>query len=246
MRAKKEKQPGGLLYQIVRAFIWLVAKLFWRTTFAGLDNVPTEGAFILAPVHRSFIDFGIVSGVTRRRMGYMGKESLWNFAPLGKFISVLGAFPVNRGAPDREALRRSQDLLDRGEPLVLFPEGTRRRGPVIDHLAEGTAFLASRAGVPIVPVGIGGSERALPKGKQVPRPVKIHVLVGPPLVPEPIAEGARHPSRRAVKELTVHLQETLQDLFDQAQRSAGVAVPAAPTPADPTLADPRPAAGDGD
>jgi 1-acyl-sn-glycerol-3-phosphate acyltransferase len=214
-----------ILYQIVRFLIWVVAKLFWRTTFDGLENVPTEGAFILAPVHRSFIDFGIVSGVTRRRMGYMGKESLWNSPLLGKFISTLGAFPVNRGAPDREALRRSQALLDRGEPLVLFPEGTRRRGPVIEHLAEGTAFLASRAGVPIVPVAIGGSERALPKGKKLPRPVKIHVLVGPPLAPAPIAEGARHPSRRAVKELTVQLQAVLQDLFDRAQRTAGVDVP---------------------
>lgn len=214
-----------ILYQIVRSLICVVAKVFWRTSFEGLENVPAEGAFILAPVHRSFIDFGIVSGVTRRRMGYMGKESLWTSPLLGKFISTLGAFPVNRGAPDREALRRSQDLLDRGEPLVLFPEGTRRWGPVIEHLAEGTAFLASRAGVPIVPVGIGGSERALPKGKKIPRPVRIHVLVGPPLAPAPIAEGARHPSRRAVKELTVQLQAALQDLFDRAQRSAGVDVP---------------------
>jgi 1-acyl-sn-glycerol-3-phosphate acyltransferase len=222
---KPARRPGGLLYQVVRFLIWVVAKAFWRTSFDGLEHVPTEGAFILAPVHRSFIDFGIVSGVTRRRMGYMGKESLWKSRLLGRFITTLGAFPVNRGAPDREALRASQALLDRGEPLVLFPEGTRRRGPTIEHLAEGTAFLASRTGVPIVPVGIGGSERALPKGKTLPRPVKIHVLVGPTLSPPPVAEGARHPSRRAVKELTVELQGVLQDLFDRAQRSAGVDVP---------------------
>lgn len=215
-------------YQVVRAFIWLVAKLYWRLTFEGLDNVPAEGPFVLAPVHRSFIDFGLVSGVTRRRMGYMGKESLWNSKLLGSFISMLGAYPVNRGAPDREALRRTLDLLERGEPLVLFPEGTRRRGPVIEHLHEGAPFVAARAGVPLVPVGIGGSERALPKGRKVPRPVKIHIIVGPPLFPPPMAEGARHPSRRAVKELTVQLQETLQDLFDRAQRRAGVEVPVNP------------------
>jgi 1-acyl-sn-glycerol-3-phosphate acyltransferase len=131
---------------------------------------------------------------------------------------------VNRGAPDREALRRTLDLLERGEPLVLFPEGTRRSGPVIEHLHEGAAFVASRAGVPIVPVGIGGSERALPKGSKVPRPVKIHIVVGEPLFPPPLAEGARHPSRRAVKELTLQLQRVLQGLFDEAQGRAGVAV----------------------
>ena len=220
------RAKGALIpYQIVRFLIWLIAKLYWRLSFEGLENVPKQGPFVLAPVHRSFIDFGLVSGVTRRRMGYMGKESLWKSKLLGSFISLLGAYPVNRGAPDRDALRRTLNLLETGEPLVLFPEGTRRTGPVIEHLHEGAAFVASRAGVPLVPVGIGGSERALPKGKTLPRPVKIHILVGEPLVPAPIAEGARHPSRRAVKELTVQLQTVLQDLFDRAQRTAGVEVP---------------------
>ena len=214
-----------IAYGVVRFLIWLVAKVLWRISFEGLDNVPPTGPFVLAPVHRSFVDFGLVSGVTRRRMGYMGKESLWKIKPLGAFITMLGAYPVNRGAPDREALRRTLNILEKGEPLVLFPEGTRRAGPVIEHLHEGAAFVASRAGVPIVPVGIGGSERALPKGKRLPRLVKIQVIVGEPILPPPIAEGARHPSRRAVKELTLQLQAVLQDLFDRAQRRAGVEVP---------------------
>lgn len=219
-----------IAYGIVRFLIWLVAKLLWRISFEGLQNVPRTGPFVLAPVHRSFIDFGLVSAVTRRPMGFMGKESLWKNKVFGAFITHLGAYPVNRGAPDRESLRRTLDLLGEGTPLVLFPEGTRRNGPVIEHLHEGAAYVASRAGVPLVPVGIGGSERALPKGKALPRPVRIHILVGEPLVPAPIAEGARHPSRRAVKELTVTLQHVLQDLFDRAQRTAGVDVPVNQTP----------------
>lgn len=219
-----------IAYQIVRFLIWLVAKLLWRISFEGLDKVPKTGPFVLAPVHRSFIDFGLVSAVTRRQFGFMGKESLWRNKLLGAFITHLGAYPVNRGAPDRESLRRTLGLLENGTPLVLFPEGTRRSGPVIEHLHEGAAYVASRAGVPIVPVGIGGSERALPKGKALPRPVRIHVVVGEPLVPVPVAEGARHPSRRAVKELTVRLQGVLQDLFDSAQRTAGVEVPVNQTP----------------
>jgi 1-acyl-sn-glycerol-3-phosphate acyltransferase len=220
-----------IAYRFVRFGIWLFAKLCWRISFEGLDNVPATGPFVLAPVHRSFIDFGLVSAVTRRPMGYMGKESLWTNKALGAFITHLGAYPVNRGAPDRESLHRTLEILGRGKPLVLFPEGTRRSGPVIDHLQDGAAFVASRAGVPLVPVGIGGSERALPKGKWLPRPVKIHIVVGEPLVPEAVAEGARHPSRRAVKELTARLQGDLQDLFDRAQRRAGVEVPVNPTPA---------------
>ena len=214
-----------IAYGVVRFLIWVVAKLLWRISFEGLENIPRTGAFVLAPVHRSFIDFGLVSGATRRPMGYMGKESLWRNKYFGAFISHLGAYPVNRGAPDRESLRRTLELLESGKPLVLFPEGTRRSGPVVEHLHEGASYVASKAGVPVIPVGIGGSERALPKGKALPRPVRIHILVGEPLVPPPIAEGARHPSRRALKEFTVHLQTTLQDLFDRAQRVAGVEVP---------------------
>ena len=110
-----------IAYGIVRFLIWVVAKILWRISFEGLENVPRTGPFVLAPVHRSFVDFGLVSGVTRRRMGYMGKESLWKIKPLGAFITMLGAYPVNRGAPDREALRRPLNILEKGEPLVLFP-----------------------------------------------------------------------------------------------------------------------------
>ena len=219
-----------IAYGIVRFLIWLVAKLLWRISFEGRENIPRTGAFVMAPVHRSFIDFGLVSGATRRPMGYMGKVSLWKNKYFGAFISHLGAYPVNRGAPDRESLHRTLELLEGGKPLVLFPEGTRRSGPVIEHLHEGASYVAAKAGVPVIPVGIGGSERALPKGKALPRPVRIHILVGEPLVPPPIAEGARHPSRRALREFTVQLQHVLQDLFDQAQRTAGVEVPVNQTP----------------
>ena len=219
-----------IAYAIVRFLIWLVAKILWRISFEGLENIPRTGAFVMAPVHRSFIDFGLASGATRRPMGYMGKESLWKNKYFGAFISHLGAYPVNRGAPDRESLRRTLELLENGTPLVLFPEGTRRSGPVIEHLHEGASYVAAKAGVPVIPVGIGGSERALPKGKALPRLVRIHILVGEPMVPPPIAAGARHPSRRALREFTGELQKTLQDLFDRAQRTAGVEVPVNQTP----------------
>jgi 1-acyl-sn-glycerol-3-phosphate acyltransferase len=117
-------------------------------------------------------------------------------------------------------MRRCVEILAGGEPLVIFPEGTRRSGPVVVELHEGAAYLATRMGVPIVPVGIGGSERAMPKGARVPRPAKIHLVIGEPITPVWEAAEGRAP-RRAVRELAGRLQNELQRLFDQAQARAG-------------------------
>lgn len=215
-------KPDRWLYAVVRFLVVGFCRLFWRETVEGLEHVPAEGPFILAPVHRSNVDTPLAAIVTRRRLCYMGKESVWKFKPVGRFLSALGGFPVKRGTVDREALRRCVEVLDRGEPLVVFPEGRRREGPVVEDLFEGAAYLAIRAGVPIVPVGIGGSEGAMPIGARMLRPVKVHVVVGPPLHPE--ARGGRA-ARRAVTALTETLRIELQRLFDQAQKKAGAYPP---------------------
>ena len=207
-------------YRIVRAAIYGVARLLFRITYEGLQNVPSTGVFIVAPVHRSNVDFGLVSVLTTRRMRYMGKEALWTYGWFGRFITMLGAFPVRRGSADREALHRCMQVLEGGEPLVLFPEGARRSGPVVTDLYEGAAYVAIRTRAPIVPVGIGGSERALPRGSKIVRPVKIHVAVGPPIQPPP-PKANGHPSRRHVRELTDALQAELQRLLDRARIVAG-------------------------
>jgi 1-acyl-sn-glycerol-3-phosphate acyltransferase len=124
---------------------------------------------------------------------------------------------VNRGTADRDALRRCIEVVEGGEPLVIFPEGTRQSGPIVQPLFEGAAYVAARTGVPIVPVGIGGSEGAMPKGSKMIRPVRVHIVVGEPLLPPPPGPSGRAP-RSAVHDLTERLAARLQELFDQAQR----------------------------
>jgi 1-acyl-sn-glycerol-3-phosphate acyltransferase len=210
-----------ILYRIVWLFLLTLNKTYWRLTITGKENLPTDGPFVLAPVHRSFIDFALTCSITRRRMRYMGKDSLWKVGLFGKFISALGAYPVRRGGADREALKRTVEVLQGGEPVVIFPEGTRQSGPKVQDLFEGAAYVASKVGVPIVPVGVGGSERALRKGEKLPRPVKVTIVVGKPIMPAAPSEGGRT-SRRAVHELTLRLRDEIQQLFDEAQELAGV------------------------
>lgn len=209
-----------LLYRICRNALVAFCKAFWRLKVHGREHLP-DGAYVLAPVHRSNIDTPLVAGVTTRRLRYMGKDSMWKMRAPGWLFSALGAFPVKRGTADRSALRRCLEVLAEGEPLVVFPEGGRRSGPVVGEISEGAAYLAIRAGVPLVPVGIGGSERAMTKGSKVLRPVPTVVVVGPPLLPPPGEVKGGHAPRRAVRELTERLRGELQRLFDEAQGRAG-------------------------
>src|SRR3954469_19624701 len=145
-----------LLYRVVRALIEGLSRLLFALTMEGTEHIPADRPFVLAPVHRSNVDFALAACVTKRRMRFMAKASLWKTRALGAWVEALGAYPVARGTADREALRLTEDCLKRGEPVVMFPEGTRRSGPVVDDVFEGVAFVATRNGVPVVPVGIGG------------------------------------------------------------------------------------------
>jgi 1-acyl-sn-glycerol-3-phosphate acyltransferase len=207
-------------YAVARGVVEAVCRLCWRVEIRDRQKLPASGAYVIAPVHRSNIDTLLAGCLTRRRIRFMGKDSLWRYRWSGAIFTSLGAFPVHRGTPDREALRRCEEAVRGGEPVVLFPEGTRQSGLKLLPLFEGAAFVAARAGVPLVPVGIGGSEWAMPKGSRRISPVKVVMVVGDPILPPPRLEGSRLP-RRTVAEMTERLAVDLQALFDRALAEAG-------------------------
>jgi 1-acyl-sn-glycerol-3-phosphate acyltransferase len=204
-----------LRYRAFRAFVWLVWTAVFRPQVSGTEHVPDQGPFILAPVHRSNADFAFAIFVTPRKTFFMAKDNLWHSKALGGFIASMGAFPVHRGSADRQSLQIAEAVLRSGEPLVLFPEGTRQEGDLLGPMHEGASFLAARTGAPIIPVGISGTDRALPKGARLPRPVRARVVVGRP-VEAPIApDGARVP-RSEIAATTESLRASLQAAYDEA------------------------------
>jgi 1-acyl-sn-glycerol-3-phosphate acyltransferase len=213
----------GILYAVVRNVVVGFCRLFWRLEVEGREHVPRTGPFILSPVHRSNIDTPLVAACTGRRVHYMGKQEMWKYKLSAAFFTAMGGIPVNRGAADREALRKCVEVVSAEQGLVIFPEGTRRSGPVVEDMFEGAAYVATKTGAPIVPVGIGGSEGAMPKGAKFIKPVKCVLVIGPPLQPE-VGEAGKAP-RRAVRELNDRLQPELQRLFDEAQKKAGTPNP---------------------
>jgi 1-acyl-sn-glycerol-3-phosphate acyltransferase len=206
-------------YAVVRAMIFAVAKAFGGVQVRGAEKIPATGAYVLAPVHRSNIDFALTAIVTERPMRYMGKDSIWKSKPLGRFVSMLGAFPVHRGSADRESLRACTEIIEGGSPLVMFPEGTRKSGPVVEDLFDGTAYVASRTGVPVFPMGIGGSEAMMPKGAKFLKRTPLVLIVGDP-IPAPERTDTGRVPRHAVREMTDRLQVEVQRLFDEAQAQA--------------------------
>lgn len=218
-RLAGQSVASRVFYTLIRGLVVGICVGYTRTKVVGKHNIPSTGAFLLAPIHRSNIDTPLAAAVTRRRMRFMGKDSIWKIKPIGWIISALGAFPVTRGTADREALKRCIAVLEAGEPLVLFPEGTRQSGPIVQPLFDGAAYVAAKAGVPIIPVGIGGSEGVMPKGSKMIYPKKCVVIVGEP-ISVPRDETGKVP-RSAVKELTETLSQELQRLFNEAQSMAG-------------------------
>ena len=202
-------------YQFWKTVTTGTTRIITRMHVEGRENVPRTGGFVLAPIHRSYIDTPISAVVTNRRLRYMAKDSMWKKPLYGWLISSVGGFPVSRGTTDIEALKRCFLLLEQGEPIVMFPEGERKSGPIVQPLFEGAAYVAARGKVPIIPVGIGGSEMVMPKGAKFLHPHKVRVIVGKPIYPV-IPENGRAP-RSEVKRLTAELHEELQRLFDAAE-----------------------------
>jgi 1-acyl-sn-glycerol-3-phosphate acyltransferase len=222
------------LYSVLRLCVVGVAKVWFRAEVTGRQNLPPSGAYLVSPAHRSNLDTFLLPMITHRNLRAMGKDSLWKAGRFwGWLLTSIGGFPVARGTADRASLRAAEEVVLRGEPLIMFPEGTRRTGPHIWELFDGPAFVSARTGTPIVPIGIGGSERAMGKGVTIPRPRKITFVIGEPILPPARDEGARVP-RRVVKDLSAELHTRIQDLFDEAQRQAGHGNDVVlPHPADP-------------
>lgn len=220
-----DSRASRVAYVVVRTIVCGFTQIFTRMRIEGREHLPTSGAYVVAPVHRSYIDTPIAACISTRRLRFMGKQELWKYRTVGWLIGALGAFPVNRGHADREALSRCVKILESGEPLTLFPEGERKDGPRIHPLFDGAAYVAARARVPIVPVGIGGSSRVMPRHAKMIRPRKVCVVIGAPIwvidPNDPVASESKRTPRLAVTQASERLGVELQELYDTAQARVG-------------------------
>jgi 1-acyl-sn-glycerol-3-phosphate acyltransferase len=204
-------------YSFARAVVLSLCKVIFAVRVSGREHVPTSGAYIVAPTHRSILDVPFAAFITRRKIRFLAKEELFSTAIGRRLFTALGAIRVERGTADRGALRALEDALTAGSPVAVFPEGTRASGPRVAELFDGAAYLAVKLQVPIVPVGVGGSEGILPKGKRLPRIRRVAVVVGEPIEPpEPTTRARRAAAAKLTGELAAELQRILTEALARA------------------------------
>ncbi len=147
-----------LVWRIANVVIKRPWRLATRMRIYGADRLPPDGPYVLASNHASWSDpFVVGMLVAPRVLYYMAKRELWSVPVVGQLIPYTGSFPVDRGQPDRAALRTARAVLDNGEVLGVFIEGTRQKTGEIGAARAGASMLAMGAGVPVLPVCVRGT-----------------------------------------------------------------------------------------
>ena len=133
-----------------------VFKFLFRIKINGLENVPESGGAIVCANHTSLLDVIALAASCPRLLMFMAKAELFKFKPFGAFLRSLGAFPVNRGGADVGAIKRAMALVDKGELVNIFPQGTRRKkqDPSKTEVKSGVGMIAYHAKCPVIPVFI--------------------------------------------------------------------------------------------
>lgn len=168
-----------VLYVAIRAVLQPFFHVYFRMRRYGMEHIPKAGPVIFAANHRSFMDPFVIAMLTRRPVYYVAKKELFENRVQGWLLNRLGAFPIDREKGDRQSMATARTILERGDCVVIFPEGTRiRKGP-LGAPRRGVGRLALETGAPVVPVAVVGTDRVR-RGLLI-RPCRVRVRAGHPI-----------------------------------------------------------------
>ena len=182
----RNKGVNPLVYWISRAFVQPFFTIYFRLSRIGREHIPAEGPVLFVSNHRSFIDPFVIGLMSRRPIYYVAKKELFTQRLTAWFLNSLGAFPIDRGAADEDAMATAREILERGDPVLIFPEGTRVRPGALGTPKRGVGRLALETGAPVIPLAMIGTE-AIRRGWRI-RPHKVSIRAGAPLRFPTVAE----------------------------------------------------------
>ena len=152
-----------VLHKILQFIIKAIFKVLFRVETIDLYKVPRKGKLIICSNHISYVDAVIIGSFIPRCIYFMAKKELYSIKILGSLITFLNAFPVNRQTFDRKAFHTAFEVLNEGNALGLFPEGTRSTDGVLREGKKGIGFIAAVSSAPILPVAISGANKIIQK-----------------------------------------------------------------------------------
>ncbi len=195
------------------AFIWCRAAMrgLWQFRIEG-EMFPEYGGGILVGNHQSHLDPFFLAGATHRRIQWMSKEENFKTPIVKTLFTNLGAFKVLRGQQDQVAWDKAKSIIESGEYVGIFPEGTRTEDGSLGEFHTGAVRLAVETGVPIVPLCVLGSREALPKGKLVMKPTKVVVRIGKPIYYDKYQKNFSYPIAR---QLSADLRQEIINLMER-------------------------------
>jgi len=224
-----------MFYSLGRNLLYPLSHALYRPTIEGKDNIPREGGVIVASNHLSFIDSFAIPLASPRQVRFLAKEEYWHGPGIGGllrkgFFSAVGMVPVNRHSASaaQESLDAALEVLRAGDAFGIYPEGTRSRDGRLYRGRTGVAWLALTAQVPVVPVGLIGTEDIQPVGARFPRLAKVTVRFGKPIHVE---EYAGMPAGKARRQLTDRVMDAIAELSGQERVDAYNEVPGGAPPA---------------
>jgi 1-acyl-sn-glycerol-3-phosphate acyltransferase len=202
------------LGKILRPTIGKLFLIAFKTRLHGTQNIPAGGA-VIAGNHVSHMDPVLLWCGSPRPIHFMAKRELWDQSFFRWMLPRVWAFPVNRGGADRTAIETATRYLKDGDLVGIFPEGTRSEdAQALGEAHGGAAFIAMRAGVPVIPAAFVGTEDVLAKGRKLPRLRRVTVLFGKPISPEAFAEGSR---KERVSAMTQAIMESIATELERAR-----------------------------
>lgn len=198
--------PGKsrLYYFLCRIAIRCLFKIYFRGSLDGKKNVPSTGPALILCNHMSFVDPPFIGSIIEREMHFLARESLFDFRPFGAALTSINVHKIRREGIDRDAMKLCSSILRAGWPLLLFPEGTRSADGKIGEVRGGFGMILEHApGVPILPAILSGSNKALGRGKFFPRPARVTLKMGKPILipPRPASQSRRDYYKHCAEQL---------------------------------------------
>jgi 1-acyl-sn-glycerol-3-phosphate acyltransferase len=189
------------LYKTGWSFYRGLFRFYFRWEIYNAERVPLQGPVILAANHASFLDPPLVGASLHREINYLARASLFRFPVIGSILRGVNAVPVERDGGGAAGLKAILDRLLAGGGIILFPEGTRTRDGKLQPARSGIGLTVIKSSAPVVPVRVFGTYEAQGRHIRIPRPVKVKVKFGQPMLFEAFRAEAKACPKPRLKQI---------------------------------------------